>query len=80
MEQSPRWEADSRSVGQKIPRIFRNRKVCYQVHKSPPLVSVLSQMNQHYSDVNPHGFSSVEWLQMFTLKKQAQHKAILALC
>jgi hypothetical protein len=43
-EPSP-WEADSRSVSQEIPRLLRNPKFRYYVHKSSTQVPILSQMN-----------------------------------
>jgi hypothetical protein len=45
MEQSPSWDAYSRSLSQEIPRLLRNSKGHYRVHNSPLLAPVLSQIS-----------------------------------
>ena len=46
MVHSPSWEANLFSTSQEIPRTLWNQKIPYHIHKYPPPVRILSQINR----------------------------------
>jgi hypothetical protein len=56
MEQRPSWEANSFSASQ-ILRVLWNPEVNYRIHKSPPPVRILNQLNPVHAPHPTYGRS-----------------------
>ena len=62
MQQSPSWETNWFSASQEIPRILWKSMVHYRIHKCPPPVPILSQLDQ--VDAPPQ---SISWISILIL-------------
>jgi len=72
MEQSPSWEAKSQAASQEITRLLWKSNVHYEVHKSPPLDPILSQMNPVHTHIISLELTELNGAECFLRSEQSR--------
>jgi hypothetical protein len=74
MKLSPSWEVNSRPATQELSYTLRNPKFHYRVHKSPPQIPILSQMNPVH--ITTSYFCKIYLIMIFPLTSRSSSSSL----
>ena len=89
MENSLSWEANRFAASQEIPHILRNQNVHYRIHKCPPPIRILSQidpvhtatshfMKIYITNILPSMPGSFKWYLYFSFPTKTLYTPLLS--